>query len=120
MSNQQRESQVNLHELDRQIQESQQAQGQLAQLQPELTEALSCLELGTFAVTEHSRLHELDQQIASLGYDDAARRQCYAAAQELQVFEERQLQLTLAAKGLPKKRQHFPRPRTCDCGGKTT
>jgi exonuclease SbcC len=107
----QRELEVALNNVERQILESRQAQQELAGTQPRLASALASLESGEFAAEENKTLQELDLQIKSLGYAEDARQQSYAQMRELQGFEERQVQLSQARARLPEEEEALAQTR---------
>lgn len=101
----QRDAQVKLRDLERQVEESRQAQQELQRLEPELTGASASLASGEFAAAENARLLELTREIQALGYDEAARQKFYAETRELQTFEGQQLQLSQAQERLPEEEE---------------
>ena len=100
-----RDGEIKLRELERGIEESQQAQRDRDQGQTQLAAAVASLASGDFAAQEHSRLQELEREINALGYDEDARRQSYAEMGDLQPFEERQRQLDHAVSILPQEEE---------------
>ena len=107
----QRELELALSNVDRQIQESRHAQQELEEIQPRLASAMASLESGEFASVENKTLDELDLQIRSLGYEEEARQQSYAQMQELQGFQERQAHLSQARARLPEEEEALAQTR---------
>ena len=107
----QREVEVALSNVERQIQESRQAQQELEETQPRLASAMASLESGEFAAEENKTLQQLDLQIRSLGYEEEARQQSYAQMQELQGFQERQAQLSQVRARLPEEEEALAQTR---------
>ena len=107
----QRELEVALSNVERQILESRRAQQELEEFQPRLASALASLESGEFAAEENKTLQELDLQIKSLGYAEEARQQSYAQMRELQGFEERQVRLSQAQARLPEEEEALAQTR---------
>jgi exonuclease SbcC len=105
----QREGQMKLSNLERQIQESQQAQSDLEQVQLLLATATRSLTSGDFAALEQAQLQELERQMQSLGYDELARQQSYNEIQRLQPLEEKQRQLSHALTQLPREEESLTR-----------
>ena len=111
LASSQRELEVGLSNVERQILESQQAQVELEQTRPRLASAITTLESGEFAAEENNALQELDLEIKSLGYDEEARQQSYAQMRELQGFEERQTLLSQARTRLPEEEEALAQTR---------
>ncbi|MDV2480411.1 MAG: SbcC/MukB-like Walker B domain-containing protein, partial [bacterium] len=107
----QRELEVALSNVERQILESRHAQQELEETQPRLASAIASLESGEFAAEENKTLRELDLEIRSLGYEEEARQQSYAQMRELQGFEERQAHLSQARARLPEEEEALAQTR---------
>ena len=88
----QRELEVALSNVERQILESRRAQQELEEFQPRLASALASLESGE-------------------GYAEEARQQSYAQMRELQGFEERQVRLSQAQARLPEEEEALAQTR---------
>ncbi len=101
----QKELEVALSNVERQILESRHAQQELEVIQPRLASAIASLQSGEFAAEENKTLQELDLEIRSLGYEEEARQQSYAQMQELQGFAERQAHLSQARARLPEEEE---------------
>ena len=111
LANSQRELEVALSNVERQILESRQAQRELEETRPRLASALASLESGDFSAEENKTLQEVDREIKSLGYEEEARQQSYAQMQELQGFEERQIHLSQARGRLPEEEEALAQTR---------
>ncbi len=107
----QRELEVALSNVERQILESRHAQQELEETQPRLASAIASLESGEFAAEENKTLRELDLEIRSLGYEEEARQQSYAQMRELQGFVERQAHLSQARARLPEEEEALAQTR---------
>jgi len=99
----QREAGVKINGLERAIQESREAQKELDQAKAQLSSTMASLASGDFAAAEQGRLGELDRRIASLSYDEEARRQTYAQIQDLEPFAAKLRQLSDAETSLPQE-----------------
>ena len=91
--------------LERQIQESRQAQEELALAQPRLSAAVAALESGDFAQAEQEQLREIEGRIVALAYAEDDYQQCYRRIQELQPYAELEGQLNQAAARLPEEEE---------------
>ena len=111
LSRAQNEGQARLNDLERQVQESRQAQSELEEVRTSLASATASLASGDFAAEEQAQLKELEGQIAALGYDETARRQSYRQMQELLQYEEQQRQLSQAVASLPGEEESLTRTR---------
>ena len=100
-----REGEVRLSRLEGQVEESRQAQGQLAEAKAGLAAAVAALTSGDFAPAEQEQLRQVNVQLQVLGYDEAARQVSYRQMQELSPFEEKQRRLSQAMARLPEEEQ---------------
>ena len=98
-----RAAEARLGDVQRQIEESQQAQEELQRADPELKGGLASLESGEFASGEREELARVQGEIEALGYDDAQRQDWYQEMRRLQDFESRQQQLAQARELLPQE-----------------
>ena len=92
---------VSLVNMDRQIQESQEAQKELSAMQSQLEGYLDLLGSGRFAEDETHDLLSLETEITDLGYHEEVRQQAYSEMRQLQVFEQRGSALDQALAQLP-------------------
>ena len=111
LASSQREVEVALSNVERQILESRQAQRELEETRPRLASAMALLESGDFAAEENTALLELERDIKNLGYDEAARQQSYAQMRELQDFEQQQIHLSQARARLPEEEEALAQTR---------
>ena len=105
----QRQTALEIQELQRKILESRQAQQELDEAKVQLGSALQMLESNGFAADEQAQLGSLEKQIGSLNYDAEARQSAYQQTRELQPFEEQERQLTLAVESLPQEEEGLAR-----------
>ena len=105
----QREGQVKRSDLERQIQESQQAQRQLEEVKATLASVNASLASGDFATAEQAQLRELESQLHALGYDRQAHQYNYHQMQELLPFDEQERQLSQAVARLPQEEEALAR-----------
>ncbi len=96
-----RTSQAGLSSLELRIQESRQAQQDLATAQTDLSRVTDSLASGSYAGQEYEDLRDVDQKINALAYDEQARQQSYGEIQELQHFLDLNRQLGYAEDNLP-------------------
>jgi exonuclease SbcC len=96
-----RASQAGLSSLELRIQESRQAQQDLATAQTDLVRVSNSLVSGGYARQEYEDLRDVDQKINALAYDEQARQQSYGEIQELQHFLDLNRQLGYAEDNLP-------------------
>ena len=96
-----RASQAGLSSLELRIQESRQAQQDLATAQTDLARVSNSLVSGGYARQEYEDLRDVDQKINTLAYDEQARQQSYGEIQELQHFLDLNRQLGYAEDNLP-------------------
>jgi exonuclease SbcC len=96
-----RASQAGLSSLELRIQESRQAQQDLATAQTDLVRVSNSLVSGGYARQEYEDLRDVDQKINTLAYDEQARQQSYGEIQELQHFLDLNRQLGYAEDNLP-------------------
>ena len=96
-----RTSQLDLSSLELRIQESRQAQQDLATAQTDLSRVTDSLASGRYAGQEYEDLRDVDQKINALAYDEQARQQSYGEIQELQHFIDLDRQLGYAEDNLP-------------------
>ena len=96
-----RTSQAGLSSLELRIQESRQAQQDLATAQTDLSRVTDSLASGSYAGQEYEDLRDVDQKINALAYDEQARQQSYGEIQELQHFLDLDRQLGYAEDNLP-------------------
>jgi DNA repair protein SbcC/Rad50 len=101
----QQEAQVKLSGLERQIQESRQAQQELEEANQQLTAAMASLKSEDFAAAEQGQLKEVEQQIAALNYDEADRRKSLRLMDELRPFQDQQRELAQAIARLPEEEE---------------
>lgn len=101
----QQETQVKLSDLERQIQESRQAQQELEQVNRQLATAVASLKSEDFAATEQDQLKEIERQIAALDYDEEGRRQSLRQMEDLRPFQDQQRELTQAVARLPEEEE---------------
>ena len=92
---------VSLVNMDRQIQESQEAQKELSAIQSQLDGYLDLLGSGRFAEDATRDLLSLETEITDLGYHEEVRQQAYSEMRQLQVFEQRGSALDQALAQLP-------------------
>ena len=111
LSHAQKENQARLNDLERQVQESRQAQSGLEEARASLASATASLTSGDFAAAEQAQLKELEGQIVALGYDETAQQRSYRQMQELLQYEEQQRQLSQAVASLPKEEESLARTR---------
>ena len=104
-----REGQANQTTLERQLQESQQAEAEREHVKAELVVATRSLASGDFAAGEQAQLKQVEGRIQALAYDEKARQQSYAEMQGLRSFEEKQRQLSQAVAQLPKEEESLAR-----------
>jgi len=105
----QQKAQSDVAVLDRQLEESHKASGELEQASHELAQERDRLEQGLYAVEEHGQLVELETQIEALGYDQETHRHLYDEMQKLQPFEERHRRLEDALVALPQEQESLAR-----------
>ena len=96
-----RTSQAGLSSFELRIQESRQAQQDLATAQTDLSLVTDSLATGSYAGQEYEDLRDVDQKINALAYDEQARQQSYGEIQELQHFLDLDRQLGYAEDNLP-------------------
>ena len=96
-----RTSQAGLSSLELRIQESRQAQQDLATAQTDLSRVTDSLASGSYAGQEYEDLRDVDQKINALAYDEQARQQSYGEIQEFQHFLDLDRQLGYAEDNLP-------------------
>ena len=96
-----RTSQAGLSSLELRIQESRQAQQDLATAQTDLSRVTDSLASSSYAGQEYEDLRDVDQKIYALAYDEQARQQSYGEIQELQHFLDLNRQLGYAEDNLP-------------------
>ena len=96
-----RASQAGLSSLELRIQESRQAQQDLATAQTDLARVSNSLASGGYARQDYEDLRDVDQKINALAYDEQARQQSYGEIQELQHFLDLNRQLGYAEDNLP-------------------
>jgi exonuclease SbcC len=93
--------------LSNQVEESRQAQGQLAEAEAGLAVAMAALRSGVFAGTEQGELRQVNLQLQVLGYDEAARQVSYRQTQEMLPFEGKRHRLSQAEARLPEEEQRL-------------
>ncbi len=94
-------SQAGLSSLELRIQESRQAQQDLATAQTDLSRVTDSLASSSYAGQEYEDLRDVDQEINALAYDELARQRSYGEIQELQHFLDLNRQLGYAEDNLP-------------------
>ncbi|MQF95874.1 MAG: SMC family ATPase [SAR202 cluster bacterium] len=97
--------QVRLQQLEQQVQESQQARAELAEVTPRLDAMQASLADGSFAAEESVQLQKLEAQIQELDYDPEARQRIFRETQGLEVFAQQEQSLNQAEEGLPTTRE---------------
>ena len=100
-----RDAELTLSQVERDIQDSKSAQHDLEQAKAQLSSVTASLAAGEYAHAEQAKLAQLDEQVATLGYDDNARTEAYSRTQELQPFLEKSRQLAEAEAGLPREEE---------------
>ena len=105
----QRNSDLKIQELQRQILESRQAQQDLEEARSELGSAHQMLESSGFAADEKARIDKVDLEIRALNYDGEARQRAYQQTRDLQSFEEQASQLAQALESLPGEEEGLAR-----------
>ncbi len=91
--------------LSNQVEESRQAQGQLAEAKAGLATAVAALTSGGFALAEQGELRQVNVRLQALGYDESARQVSYRQMQEMLPFEEKQRRLSQAMARLPEEEE---------------
>ena len=93
--------QARIPRLEHGLNESRQAQRDLASANADLAWVTNSLSSGDFAEKEYADLEVMDKRIEALNYDEEARRQSYTDMRELQHFIELERQLDHAEGSLP-------------------
>ena len=101
LSQAQTKRQVRLQQLVQQMQESQQAQLDLAEAAPRLESMRATLADGSFAAEESVQLKKLDAQIQELEYDPDTRQRIFQETVGLEEFAQQEQLLEQAEAGLP-------------------
>ena len=101
LSKAQTKRQVKLQQLDRQMQEAQQARLDLAEATPRLTAMQASLADGSFATEESVAFKKLEAQIQELEYDPDTRQRIYQETVGLEEFAQQERLLEQAESGLP-------------------
>ncbi|MQG11060.1 MAG: SMC family ATPase, partial [SAR202 cluster bacterium] len=101
LSKAQTKRQVKLQQLDRQMQEAQQARLDLAEATPRLTAMQASLADGSFAAEESVAFKKLEAQIQELEYDPDTRQRIYQETVGLEEFAQQERLLEQAESGLP-------------------
>ncbi|PKB67085.1 MAG: hypothetical protein BZY81_05340 [SAR202 cluster bacterium Io17-Chloro-G4] len=100
-----RRAELKLNDLERQKAEAQLAQEELDVARVKLAEATASMASGDYASRDHAELKRVEAEIASVGYNEEARRKAYSQAQEMQSFADRAVQLADAETNLPRQQE---------------
>ena len=109
LTSEQRQSDIRRQDLERRIQESRQAQGELESATASLQSLQEAVNESDYAAVGQASLAQLDREIKELDYDDQARQSAYRQSRELQPFEDQGRQLDSALESLPRELESVAR-----------